>query len=378
MLRRLAAVVVRERLRRFPAVALVGPRQCGKTTLARRVGGEYFDLEQPGERVRLDLAFDRITAGRRLVVLDEAQEWPELFGRLRGAIDARRRDTGRFLLLGSVSPSLMTQVSESLAGRLAMVELTPLLLMEAGARRAERLWRCGGFPDGVLDPRAYPTWHQSYLALMAQRDLPNWGLPARPATTERLFRMTAALHGSILNLSQLGQSLGLSYHTVESYLGYLEGAYLIRRLPPLEAKLRKRLVKAPRLYWRDSGLLHALLGLRADDDLHAQPWVGASWEGWIIEQILATRRARGEELEAWFFRAHDGHELDLVIDGAHGREAIEIKLASHPAPADLARLEKSAALIGADRRVLLSRTSTAVVDGKTWSVNLRDYLGAVA
>ncbi len=236
------------------------------------------------------------------MVFDEAQHWPELFRRLRGAIDARRKQNGRFVLLGSIAPSLMRDVSESRAGRMAALELTPFYLGEVD--HLDRLWRCGGFPDGgVLGGDAYPVWQENYVRAMAERDLPMWGLPAKSMVTQRLFRMIAAEQGAILNLSKLGQSLGLSHHTVNAYLDHLEGAFLIRRLPPFEANLRKRLVRAPRLYWRDSGLLHALLRFPPGEDLLAQPWVGASWEGFVIEQILSARAARGESSDAHFFAA---------------------------------------------------------------------------
>src|SRR5580692_4664915 len=239
-----------KRLDAYPAVTLVGPRQCGKTTLARSLGGQYFDLEQESERLRADLEWDKLVTSSSLVVLDEAQSWPAVFTRLRGAIDADRKRHGRFLLLGSVSPSLMVHVSQSLAGRLSLIELTPLLSTELTTKAShERRWLCGGYPDGgVLDLRRYPRWQLDYLALLSQRDLPNWGLPSKPQMTERLLRMLAALHGQVWNASQVGQSLGLSYQTVNSYLDYLEGAYLIRRLPPYLANVRKRLVKSPRIY----------------------------------------------------------------------------------------------------------------------------------
>jgi hypothetical protein len=316
-------------------------------------------------------------SARELVVFDEAQLWPELFRRLRGAIDDDRKRTGRFLLLGSVSPGLMQEVSESLAGRMAGLELTPFELGEV--EDLERLWRLGGFPDGgVLGQPVFPSWQESYLDAMAERDLPAWGLPAKAVLTRRLFQMVAAEQGAILNLSKLGQSLGLSYHTVESYLDYLEGAFLIRRLPPFEANLRKRLVKSPRIYWRDSGLLHALLRWRTDDDLFGQPWVGASWEGFVIEQILSVRRTRGESFEACFFRTHDGHEVDLVLDFGRQREAIEIKLTSGPTPEDLERLGEVAVMVKATQQVLLCRVDESVTTGSRWVCGLQDYLAACA
>ena len=375
MVKRLISGLVRQRLAQFPAVGLVGPRQCGKTTLARTFAGQYFDLEQPPERLRLDLAWEDLIARQRLVVLDEAQAWPEVFPRLRAAIDARRKQNGRFLLLGSVSPALMRQVGESLAGRMALAELTPFHLLELPGTDPDRLWRCGGYPDGgVLGGPTFPQWQTSYLGLMAQRDLPAWGLPAKPAVSERLFRMLAAQQGAILNASQLGQSLGITYHTVQSYLGYLEGAFLVRLLTPFHANIRKRLVKSPKLYWRDSGLAHALLNLAPDGDLRAQPWVGASWEGWVIEQIIAGRRARGESLEPFFFRTQDGLEADLLLESGRQREVIEIKLTTAPAPEDFARLERVAALTKATRQVLISRTRQPLVSGNRWSVDLRSYL----
>ena len=242
--------------------------------------------------MRLDLEWSELAtannAARSLVILDEAQAWPDVFPRLRGAIDQDRRRTGRFLLLGSVSPLLMTQVSESLAGRLSLVELTPFTWNELKTTVSRnRLWRCGGYPDGVLTPRRYPRWQLDYLALLSQRDLPAWGLTAKPRQTERLLRMLAATHGQIWNASRIGQSLGVSYHTVNHQLDYLEAAFLIRRLAPYHANIGKRLVKSPKIYWRDSGLLHAMLNASAKTLLH-QPWVGASWEGFVIEQVLGV------------------------------------------------------------------------------------------
>jgi len=364
-----------ERLRQFPAVTLIGPRQCGKTTLARSLGRLYFNLEDPDERVRLDATWNAATVSEGLIVFDEAQFWPELFSRLRGTIDADRKRNGCFLLLGSISPVLMRNVSESLAGRMATLELTPFHFGEVPDW--QRVWRLGGFPDGgVLGTPEYPVWQENYLRTMAERDLPLWGLPAKPELTRRLFRMITAEHGAILNLSKLGQSLGLSYHTVESYLDYLEGTFLIRRLPPFEANLRKRLVKAPRIYWRDSGLLHASLRFPSDDDLFAQPWVGASWEGFVIEQILSVRQARGESFDAYYFRTHDGFEADLVLDFGRRREVIEIKLTSGPSLEDLARLGKVTELIHGTRQVLLCRVAKSVTTGERWITSLEDYLAA--
>jgi predicted AAA+ superfamily ATPase len=379
MIPRLVKQQLKERLAAFPAVILIGPRQCGKTTLARSLNGSYYDLEQEADRLRLDLDWDKVIAEKKLVILDEAQSWPEIFPRLRGAIDRNRKRTGRFLLLGSVSPSLMLQVSESLAGRLSILELTPFLWTELKAEASrERLWLCGGYPDGgVLKPGRFPQWQLDYLALLSQRDLPTWGLPAKPQTTDRLLRMLAALHGQIWNASQVGQSMGLSYQTINSYLEYLIGAFLIRRLPPYQANIRKRLIKSPRVYWRDSGLLHALLNISDKPSMISQPWVGASWEGFIIEQIIGEIVSQGKNFEAYYFRTSDQHELDLVLDFGAELWAIEVKLSSSPSRSDMERLEKTADMIGATRRFLVSQTRHSVGDDMHASCDFADLVARI-
>jgi len=376
---RLVASTLRERLARYPAVALIGPRQCGKTTLARTFDGRYYDLEQEPERLRLDLEWEDVTGGSDLVVFDEAQSWPDVFVRLRSAIDADRRRMGRFLLLGSVSPSLMTQVAESLAGRLSLVELTPLLWSELDSDTArERLWLHGGYPDGgVLDSGRYPRWQLDYLALLTQRDLPAWGLPSRPQTTDRLVRMLAAVHGQPWNASQVGQSLGVAYHTANAYVDYLVGAFLIRRLLPYQGNIRKRLVKRPKMYWRDSGLLHALMNVADRRALLAQPWVGASWEGFVIEQAIGVLSADGRPFEAYYFRTSDQHELDLVLELGGELWAVEVKLTASPGPDDMARLDKVASLVGATRRVLVTQTRRPSGDSRRASCDVPTFLELV-
>lgn len=379
MLRRLVQPTLEGLLTASPAVALIGPRQSGKTTLAKSLRGAYFDLEQEQDRLRLDLEWERVTVSRRLVILDEAQAMPDLFPRLRGAVDADRKRNGRFLLLGSVSPALMTEVSESLAGRLALVELTPFLFeeLETASSRG-RLWLTGGYPDGgVLQPRDFPRWQRDYLDLLVQRDLPNWGLPARPQTTHRLTRMLAALHGQTWNASQLGKSLGLSYHTVNSYLDYLSGAFLVRRLAPFYANIKKRLVKSPKIFWRDSGLLHSLWGVTDRRSLLEQPLVGASWEGFVIEQVIGHLQARGLLHEAFYLRTSDQLEIDLILELEGERWAIEIKLTTSPAPADLAQLDAKADLIEATRRFLVSQTGQPAGDEHRSSCNLEWLLGLI-
>ena len=372
MLARKITDVLLARLKAYPAVALVGPRQCGKTTLARSLGGRYFDLEQDSDKLRLDVQWNEVIAGTELVVLDEAQVWPDLFSRLRGAIDSNRKQYGRFLLLGSVSPFLMTRVSESLAGRLSVIELSPFIQPElANSTQQNILWLYGGYPDGgVLSGQGFPVWQMDYLNLLSQRDLPNWGMTAQPQTTLRLIRMLAASHGQEWNASQVGKSLGLSYHTVNGYLDYLEGAFLIRRLPAYYANIRKRLVKRPKIYWRDSGLLHALLNVQNSDDLLNQPWVGVSWEGFVIEQVLAILQAKGVIYEAFHLRTNDQREIDLLIQIHTELWAIEIKLTSNPGPSDMARLNSNADLIGADNRFLVCMCSEDIVSGNQVICNM--------
>lgn len=376
MLDRALSPLILQRLRDYPAVALVGPRQSGKTTLARRLGKRYFDLEQEPDRLRLDVQWEETVAGHDLLVLDEAQEWPEVFARLRGEIDRERERRGRFLLLGSVSPTLMTRVSESLAGRLSVVELAPLALTElrSNAQR-NRHWLMGGFPDGgALNGRTFPTWQRDYLDLLRQRDLPNWGLPAAPQTTLRLLRMLASAHGHEWNASQIGKSLGLSYHTVNSYLDYLVGAFLFRRLDAWHANIGKRLVKRPKVYWRDTGLLHALLNVESADALLSQPWVGASWEGYVIQQVLTALETRGAAHSAFHFRTSDQREIDLVLEFGTERWAIEVKLTSRPTRDDLESLNRNADLIEADQRFLVCRRAELLRSGNQTICDLEGML----
>lgn len=375
MIERQITPTLRRRLSRYPAVALVGARQAGKTTLARSIGGAYFDLEQEPDRLRLDLQWDSLCDGRRLIILDEAQSWPEVFPRLRGAIDRDRRRNGRFLLLGSVSPSLMVQVSESLAGRLSLVELSPFLITEVRRSSLSNHWRCGGHPDGgVRSPNRFPQWQKDYLELLVQRDLPNWGLPAKPQTTRRLLHMIAAVHGQLWNASAIGQSLGISYATVNSYLDYLVGAFLVRRLLPFLPNLRKRLVRSPKVYWRDSGLLHAILGLGADDDLLDRPWVGASWEAFVVEQIIGTLDQSGQPIEPYFLRTSDGYEIDLILERNGQLWAIEVKLTTSPTTGDFRRLEKIAKLVGAHKWILISQTRRPIEEQNRISCSLPWFL----
>jgi len=372
--RRLKNTII-SHLKKFPAVALLGPRQSGKTTLAKTFSATYYDLEVEQEKLRLDLQWDEITQSDHLIVLDEAQSYPEIFPRIRSAIDNRRDKMGRFMILGSVSPGLMVQVSEFLTGRIALCELSPFYIDEVKSKGLDNLWLVGGFPDGgILKRDSFPLWQKNYLDLLAMRDLPQWGLPATPQVTQRLFRMLAVSNGNVWNASQIGKSMGLSYHTVNSYLNYLEQAYLIRRLRPFHTNIPKRLVRSPKVYWRDTGLLHSLQGVNSSDDLIAQPWVGFSWEGFVIEQILICLEAQGSHYEAYFFRTNDGHELDLFLVLNGKKWGFEIKLSGSPGRDELDRLKKAAEMVGADRKVLVSRTRREIEGAGVVSTNLYGVL----
>lgn len=379
MIKRIFAQLIQSTLGKFPAVAILGPRQCGKTTLAQLFDGEYFDMETEGSRIRLDAEWESLVSGTRLLVIDEAQQAPEVFTRLRGTIDADRKHNGRFLLLGSVSPALMKNVSESLAGRLGVIRMTPFTLPELSAERLDDLWLYGGYPDGgILKPSMYPVWQQNYLDALVTRDLPTWGLPAKPQRTMRLLAMLAAVHGEPLNASQLGGSLSVDHKTVLSYLDFLEGAFLVRRLHPYFANIKKRLVKTPRVFWRDSGLLHSLMNVTDRDHLYRQPWLGKSWEGFIIEQTLAILAAAGTPVRPYFFRSSDGYELDLVLDQGAERWAVEIKLTSNPSGDTIRRLQKTADMIGATRCILVCRIGKKIENDRLLVVNAADWLESLA
>jgi predicted AAA+ superfamily ATPase len=270
----------------------------------------------------------------------------------------------------------MQGVSEFLTGRIALCELNPFSVLEVNGGRDERLWLTGGYPDGgIIKEQDFPVWQENYLDLLAMRDLPVWGLNARPPMIKRFFGMLAASHGTIWNASQIGKSLGLSYHTVNSYLGYLEQAYLVRKVLPYHTNIKKRFVKSPKVYWRDSGLLHSLLHVRTADMLLTQPWVGVSWEGWIIEQILMALNISGSSYEGpYFLRTNDGYEIDLILSVSGMTYAIEIKLSSSPGRGDRERIEKAADMIGADQRILISKAPDHVESDDFVSTNLRGFL----
>ncbi len=338
MIERRVLQTVLRRLDQFPAVALLGPRQVGKTTLAEAVGAEresvYLDLETQSGRERLSDPSDYLSAYEdRLVILDEVQAMPELFQELRSLIDRGRRRgrrTNRFLILGSASMDLLRQSSESLAGRLAYVELEPMDVLEVLRDDRDDLWLRGGFPDSFLagDDAASALWRDSFIKTYLERDIPQLG-PRIPAEALRRFwTMLAHTQGQLLNAAQLARALAVDGKTIARYLDLMVDLLLVRRLPPYHANVRKRLVRSPKVYVRDSGLVHTLLGLDHREAVLGHPVAGGSWEGFVIENIL---RAAPERTLASFYRTAAGAEIDLLLELPNrGLWAVEVKRGSAP------------------------------------------------
>jgi predicted AAA+ superfamily ATPase len=335
MIPRHARSQVEAALARQAAVALIGPRQVGKTTLALDIAAGrpavYLDLEALADREKLSdpvLFLERHVD--KLVILDEIHRMPALFEALRGIIDSGRRAghrTGRFLILGSAAIDLLRQSGETLAGRIEYVDLTPLCATELdGDDALQRLWVRGGFPESFLsasDPDSFYT-RRSFIRTYLERDVPMFGPRVPAETLERLWTMLAHNQGTLLNASRLASGLAVSAPTVTSYIGLLVDLLLVRRLPPFHANVGKRLIKSPKTYVRDSGLVHALLGIATYDELLGHPVVGPSWEGFVIENLLAAAPAR---TRASFYRTARGAEIDLLLElgGRHGTWAVEIK-----------------------------------------------------
>jgi uncharacterized protein len=341
MILRRARIRLEKALARQAAVALIGPRQVGKTTLAQEIGESrpsiYLDLESPSDRAKLSEPelFLR-EQGDRLVILDEIHRAPELFQVLRGVIDAKRRQGhrhGQFLVLGSAAIDLLKQSGESLAGRIEYVQLNSLDVLEVPPVEETRLWIRGGFPDSFLAPVDDDSFafRRNFIQTYLERDVPQFGPRIPSETLERLWTMLAHNQASLLNASKLAASLALSAPTVTSYIDLLADLLLVRRLRPFHANTGKRLTKSPKVYVRDSGLLHALLGLKDFNELAGHPVAGASWEGFVIENLLSASPDRSI---ASFYRTAAGAEIDLLLEipGKHGAWAIEIKRSSAPRP----------------------------------------------
>jgi hypothetical protein len=322
-------------LEEFPVVALLGARQVGKTTLARalargRQPSTYFDLEDPADLARLADPTLALDPRRGLVVIDEFQRRPDLLPVLRVLSDRPRRPA-RFLLLGSASPELVRGSSETLAGRIAYHELSGFSLAEVNPGRLGTRWLRGGFPRSFLartEPASW-RWRQQFIRTFLERDLPNLGLRLAADTLQRFWAMLAHHHGQVWNASELGRAFGVADTTVRGYLDVLASAFMVRLLLPWSENLGKRQVKAPKLYLRDSGLLHALLGIRTTDDLERHPKVGASWEGFMLAEII--QRLGAEPRECYFWATHGGAELDLLVARGRRRVGFEFKRTAAPA-----------------------------------------------
>ena len=355
MFERLATPLLHAAAAKFPVITILGARQVGKTTLARAAFPRftYLDLEDPrtAERFRDDARFALDQAGATGLILDEAQAVPGLFPALRGAVDANRAANGRFVLLGSAQPALVRGVAESLAGRVAVFDLDPLTACEADTgddpRDWQALWLKGGFPDALRAD--FRTWWDAYLRMLLERDLPQYGVSADPVFMRRLLTMLAHQHGGLFNASSLGASLGVSYHTIQRQVDVLESVFLVRRLAPWFRNIGKRLTKSPKVYLRDSGLLHHLLNISTFDDLASHPSRGASWEGFVIEDVLRRERVARPGTQPWFWRTAAGAEVDLVLDRGNDKVALEIKAGRGGDTRSLRALRDSLPDIGADR-----------------------------
>ncbi len=320
----------------FPAIAITGPRQVGKTTLAKDLTKElknliYLDLESPRDINKIADAETFLQQhADKTIVIDEVQRNKTLYPILRSLIDKDKKP-GRFVLLGSASPDLIRDSSESLAGRIAYLELSPFLLPEIMDQfTVDDLWFRGGFPEPFLKNKPWLLWMENFIKTYIERDLPMLGLKANPVLSERLWSMLAHYHGNILNMNELSKSLEVSVNTIKSYLAFFENSYLIRLLKPYHSNIKKRIVKSPKVYIRDSGILHYFLGLENHTEIFGHPKLGASWEGFVIEQIL---NLMPPNRKAYYYRTYDGSEMDIVIEkGGKPFAAIEIKYGTDTRP----------------------------------------------
>ncbi len=334
---RIITTKIKEKLGNMPGVVILGPRQCGKSTLAKAIiseigGAVYLDLERPSDvsKLRDPEAFFSLNSNK-LICLDEIQRVPELFPVLRSVMDENRQN-GQFIILGSASPALIKQSSETLAGRISYFELTPFLLKEVSEdhdlKTLRKLWLRGGFPRSYLAPNEKESfeWRLDFIRTFLERDIPQLGFRTPAKTLERFWRICAHLHGQLLNSSKLGESLGVSHHTVRSYVDMLEQSFVLRVLRPYESNLKKRMIKSAKTYIRDSGILHALLNIENHNDLLGHPVFGASWEGLVIENILSLL----PNWKASFYRTSSGSEIDLILEKGNKRVAIECKGSTSP------------------------------------------------
>ncbi len=336
MITRLKEKEILDYLRYFPAVGIVGPRQCGKSTVAklivkRKKNALYLDLENPEDRAKLtDPSLFLSQHKGKLICMDEVQFLPEIFSVLRGIIDVNKKN-GQFLLLGSATPHLLRQSSETLAGRISYIELSPFLLNELPENKKSgfyKLWIRGGFPRSYLAPKAEISmvWRKNFIRTFLERDLSNLGIGIAPEGMRKFWMMCAHLHGQMLNLSNLGHSLGLSHTTIKNYVDVMVGTFMIVKLEPYYTNIDKRLKKTPKMYLTDTGLLHALLNINSLDELLAHPVAGFSWEGFVLIQLMKS-------LSGWEFyyaSTADQAEIDFILKKGKHLIAVESKLSKSP------------------------------------------------
>ena len=330
---------IAESLEYFPVVGIIGPRQVGKTTIAKEISKIikketiYIDLENPRDIAKLHdpvLYFeDNID---KCIILDEIQNTPYLFSVLRSMVDLKREPC-RFIILGSAIPELIRDSAESLSGRIAYIELSPFNLTEVYKPKqkiVDKLWLNGGFPDAFLmnNQKFTEQWHYNYIKTYIERDLPNLGLKTDKNILIKLLQMLSHIHGDIINYNNLSKSLGLSSNTVKKYVSFFESAFIVRLLQPFHTNMKKRIIKSPKIYIRDTGILHYLQNINDKEDLYGNPLIGNSWEGFVIEQIIEILP---NKYQVYFYRTHDGSECDLVIAKSQKPVAsIEIKYSSAP------------------------------------------------
>ena len=336
MVKRLIQGRIEMSLSRYPVVGILGPRQVGKTTLAKMIMERvkkkvsYLDLELPSDLNKLrdpELYLSRLAD--MLIIIDEIQRMPSLFPLLRALVD-RKKAAGRFLILGSASPELIRHSAESLAGRIIYHELSPFMLKEIVGGKIQKLWLRGGYPQSYLSKNNSDsfTWREAFVKTYLEMDIPQLGIRIPAQQLRRFWTMIAHSHGQLWNASKIAGSLGISAPTVKHYLDILEETFIVRQIQPYHSNLKKRLVKSPRVYIRDSGMLHTLLNIRTLEELYGHPSLGSSWEGFIVEQII---RLLPDRWQVFFYRTGAGAEIDLVLfDSRHKSVAVEIKYSVSP------------------------------------------------
>jgi len=363
-------------LKRSRILTLVGPRQCGKTTLAREFVPEdsvnYFDLEDPVSLVRLDEPIVALESLRGLIVIDEIQRRPELFPVLRVLVD-RKTFAGQFLILGSASGDLLRQSSETLAGRMEMLHMRGFSLQELGQNSLQQHWLRGGFPLSYLAKNEVDSlvWRKAFIQTLLERDFPQWGIRTSAKALWRFWTMLAHYHGQTWNAAEFARAMGVSESTTRRYLDLLSDAFMVRQLQPWYANIRKRQVKSPKIYIHDSGLLHQLLGINNEHGLMMHPKIGASWEGYVIEEVLSAIQPD----DAWFWATHQGAEIDLILQKNGRKIGIECKRTDTPkmtpsirtALEDL-KLDKVIVVYPGHKQFSISKQVTAM-PLKDWSNN---------